>query len=753
MRIIGIDFTSSPGSKKRIPCIQGNFSNSNGLIIEQISSAKTFAEFEEILSQAGPWVAGIDAPLGLPVQFLNASSLPLELNAYTQAISKLGWKRFETKIKRYKDALPRGQKDSMRVTDSLAKAQSPLKLINAPLARMFFELAPRLQKADVSILPGAPGASKKIVLEAYPALVARRFAGKYKSGSGAHASEFEDSRKAILKGIVSEEFSQEFGFSTVVDQEIVIKALEDARGDVLDSILCAVQAAWGYSRKGYGIPNASHPMIQSEGWIIDPRLVQEMVTQSDASEKSLSTYLDNPSSVSDHHVINLMSQVKKLSDVGRALSGERNLTALLEKIVTESRQLTHADGGTLYIVENNALSFKIVQNETLNIFMGGATGSTITFPPVEMQESNVSAYSAMKGITINIPDVYNYKPFDFTGPKKFDKSTGYRTTSMLVVPMRNYSEEVIGVLQILNARNPKNLSEVISFSQGYEGLIESLASQAAVAINTVNLIDEIQKSNGELIYARDQALEASRTKSAFLANMSHELRTPMNAIIGYSEMLLEDSQEMELDDFGDDLQKIISSGKHLLGLINEVLDLSKIEAGKMEISLKIFPILGMVNEALDSVKTLAEKNKNTINLQCDPKIGNINADPIRVKQILINLLSNACKFTENGSITLTINKQVENNVNWIHFYIEDTGIGIPPEKIENLFQEFTQADDSSTRKVGGTGLGLAISRRFCRMMGGDIFVKSEFGKGSVFTISLPTKVTERLHPKRRASDR
>ncbi|MBI4384376.1 MAG: GAF domain-containing protein [Nitrospinae bacterium] len=188
----------------------------------------------------------------------------------------------------------------------------------------------------------------------------------------------------------------------------------------------------------------------------------------------------------------LMAQIRRLSDIGRALSGERNLDALLEMIVDEARKFTHADAGTLYILENNSLRFKIVQNDSLKIRKGGKKGEAIAFPPVELKESNVSAFVALNGIPVNIPDVYDTNLFDFTGPKKFDEATGYRSKSMLVVPMRNHENDVIGVLQLLNALNPKT-GEVVAFSPDYENLSESLASQAAVAITNVTLINDMEK--------------------------------------------------------------------------------------------------------------------------------------------------------------------------------------------------------------------------------------------------------------------
>jgi HD-GYP domain-containing protein (c-di-GMP phosphodiesterase class II) len=209
-----------------------------------------------------------------------------------------------------------------------------------------------------------------------------------------------------------------------------------------------------------------------------------------STDENLNTLLNSVVDEVSAYAERLGGQIKKLSDIGRALSGVYDLNTLLEMIVDQARSFTNADAGTLYIVEDNTLRFQIVQNDSLKIRMGGKTGETIPFPPVELKESNVSAFVALKGVSVNITDVYDTDLFDFTGPKKFDQSTGYRSKSMLVVPMRNHDNDVIGVLQLLNATNPKN-NEVIAFSQDYENLSESLASQAAVSITNAKLISNM----------------------------------------------------------------------------------------------------------------------------------------------------------------------------------------------------------------------------------------------------------------------
>jgi CheY-like chemotaxis protein len=225
--------------------------------------------------------------------------------------------------------------------------------------------------------------------------------------------------------------------------------------------------------------------------------------------------------------------------------------------------------------------------------------------------------------------------------------------------------------------------------------------------------------------------------------MSHELRTPLNAIIGYSEMLIEDADEMGYSSIVPDVKKIQAAGSHLLDLINNILDLSKIEAGKMDLFYEAFDIPDMVEGVLATVKPLITKNNNALEVEYAPDANRMVADLVKVRQTLLNLLSNAAKFTENGTVQLKIMRGRFDNTDWITFRVTDTGIGMSPEQIEHLFREFTQADNSTTRKYGGTGLGLAISRRFCQMMNGDILVESEVGKGTTFIVHLPADVPER----------
>ncbi len=263
--------------------------------------------------------------------------------------------------------------------------------------------------------------------------------------------------------------------------------------------------------------------------------------------------------------------------------------------------------------------------------------------------------------------------------------------------------------------------------------IESRDELAQVAIAFNNIATE-------LVTARDLALEANRAKSAFLANMSHELRTPLNAVIGYSELLEEELEELGQTHFTDDLKKIQAAARHLLTLINDILDLSKIEAGKLDLYLETINAPTMVRDIVTTITPLIEKNANTLTVNCPADMDPMYSDLTKIRQVLFNLLSNASKFTHGGQITLDVSHEQQGGHGWVMFRVIDTGIGMTLEQSAKLFRDFTQADSSTTRKYGGTGLGLSISRRFCQMMGGDISVQSEIGKGSSFTARLPMTV-------------
>jgi signal transduction histidine kinase/CheY-like chemotaxis protein len=267
-------------------------------------------------------------------------------------------------------------------------------------------------------------------------------------------------------------------------------------------------------------------------------------------------------------------------------------------------------------------------------------------------------------------------------------------------------------------------------------------------VATYTDITELKQHEAELAdlvrrlqIARDMAEQANRTKSSFLANMSHELRTPLNAIIGLTDVLINNAPRFATEKAVDPLRRVHRAGMHLLGLIDQILDLSKIEAGKLEINVETVRIGPLIDEVIGTVRPLAERNKNRLSVESPNDLPSIEADPMRLRQILLNLLSNACKFTNGGSVILRVTRSTREQQDCIELAVIDSGIGMNADQLQRLFEEFSQVDAATARQYGGTGLGLAITRRLCRMMGGDVTVTSQTGKGSTFTVHLPVAQT------------
>jgi signal transduction histidine kinase len=306
---------------------------------------------------------------------------------------------------------------------------------------------------------------------------------------------------------------------------------------------------------------------------------------------------------------------------------------------------------------------------------------------------------------------------------KAQKVGGYRT--IIAAPLLREGAP-IGVFGL-------GRHSVRAFTNKQIELLTTFADQAVIAIENVRLFDEIQDKSRQLA-------EASQHKSQFLASMSHELRTPLNAIIGLTEMMVTNAARFGTEKAQEPLQRVNRAGTHLLGLINQVLDLSKIEAGKLELNPQTVQLAPLIEEVIGTARQLAEQNKNRLVVEAQENLGTLTVDAMRLRQILLNLLSNACKFTKQGEVALRA-RRFANARDWIELSVADTGIGMTPEQQGKLFEEFSQADTTTAQRFGGTGLGLAITRKLARMMGGDVTVTSEPGKGSVFTVRLPSDAT------------
>ena len=365
------------------------------------------------------------------------------------------------------------------------------------------------------------------------------------------------------------------------------------------------------------------------------------------------------------------------------------------------------------IAIENARLFTAAQ-EQKQYFAELVSNSPVAIVTLDVQHNVVSCNPAFE-------KMYGYREAEVVGRNLDDFITTESTRSEAV----GYTEQALASrpVQVISQRRRKDGSIVD---------VEVLGVPVVVNGRRVGLM-ALYHDITELLRARHDAEQANSAKSQFLASMSHELRTPLNAIIGYSEMLQEDATDRGDPASIPDLQKIHSAGKHLLALINDVLDLSKIEAGKMELFLESFDIAPLVDQVATTVRPLVEKNANRLTVQCAEDLGAMHSDATRLRQVLLNLLSNASKFTDHGQITLDVTRDGADVV----FRVRDTGIGMTPDQLSRLFEAFTQAEASTAAKYGGTGLGLAISRRFCQLMGGDVAVESTAGKGSVFTVRIP----------------
>jgi signal transduction histidine kinase len=414
-----------------------------------------------------------------------------------------------------------------------------------------------------------------------------------------------------------------------------------------------------------------------------------------------------------------VGELQALGEVGQAVSSSLDLEEVLMTIVSHAVRLSGADAGTLYELDEQGGTFLPRVSDR----MPAEVLDTLAYDRLRLSEDNLVGRAALHRRAEQSPDLLlEDRPPEIQVAIRAIQQAGFR--ALLAVPLVR-EQRVVGVL-VIRRKTPG------AFPQVVVDLVQTFASQSVLAIENARLFQEVEENS--------HALEvASQHKSQFLANMSHELRTPLNAIIGYSEMLEEEAEDTGDEAYLPDLQRINSAGKHLLGLINDILDLSKIEAGRMDLFLETFSVNQLVQDVAAIVQPLVEKNGNTLVVSFPNDVGTIHADQTKVRQTLFNLLSNAAKFTDHGTIRLTVQRDAED---WLTFAVSDTGIGMTEEQLGRLFEAFSQAEASTRSRYGGTGLGLAISRHFCRLMGGDLTVESVYGEGSTFTVRLPAAVQD-----------
>ena len=393
-----------------------------------------------------------------------------------------------------------------------------------------------------------------------------------------------------------------------------------------------------------------------------------------------------------------------------------DLDPVLVTLIANATMLCHADQGFIFRFDG-VFSRLVASHNTTPEFR-----AYIDSHPIPPGRGTLVGRVVLERSAVHIPDAVADPEYEWR-----ESQTLGRFRTMLGIPMVRQGVP-IGVIALWRG-------VVQPFSPKEIELVTTFADQAAIAIENVRLFNEIQAKGRELEVA-------NRHKSEFLASMSHELRTPLNAIIGITQVLQVEARLLKRDDQAEPLQRMLGAGRHLLTLINDILDLSKIEAGRMDFQPEAVALAPVLDEFRNTMEPLAAKNGNVLTMSCAPDVVSVYADPMRLRQALLNVGSNANKFTDKGTFTVAVDHEEADARRWVRFRVSDTGIGMTPEQASRLFQDFVQAETSTARKYGGTGLGLAITRRLCNMMGGDITVESESGIGSTFTIRLPARAED-----------
>jgi signal transduction histidine kinase len=405
-----------------------------------------------------------------------------------------------------------------------------------------------------------------------------------------------------------------------------------------------------------------------------------------------------------------VEELRALGEVSQAVNSTLDLQTVLNTIVAKATQISGTEGGAIYVFDELRKEFQL--SATFGM-------SDELIAAIRNMHAEISEAVGLAAETHEPDQVADLRDLPLTPVNDVILRAGYR--ARLLVPLLR-SGKVVGAL-VVRRKAPG------AFSRNTIEVLKTFAAQSVLAIQNARLFAEIEDKSRQLA-------SASEHKSQFVASMSHELRTPLNAIIGLTEMMVTNAARFGTEKAQEPLRRVHAAGTHLFGLINQVLDLSKIEAGKLELNPTSVKLAQLIDQVIGTARQLAEQNKNRLVVEAPDNLGALTVDPMRLRQILLNLLSNACKFTKQGEVALRARRVVDGR-DWVEFAISDTGIGMTHEQQARLFEEFIQADASTAQRFGGTGLGLAIARKLARMMGGEVTVASEPGKGSVFTVRLP----------------